>query len=116
MRLAAIYAVLDQSPLIRVEHLQAALAIQDYVEASVAHIFGDALGDPLADDILAALRSAPDGMTRNELRDHFGRHKSSEQIGRTLTALQAANLMRCEREETSGRPAERWYAVQRRGV
>src|SRR5262249_29441264 len=41
MRFASMYAVLDQSRLIRPEHLLAALALWEYVEQSVRYIFGD---------------------------------------------------------------------------
>jgi len=34
LRLSLIYAVLDQSPVVRMEHLRAALAVWDYAEAS----------------------------------------------------------------------------------
>lgn len=115
MRIAALYAVMDCSALIRVEHLYAALAVWDYVTESVAYIFGDSLGDPIADEILNALRSRPEGMSRTDLRDFFGRHRSSEQIGRALTSLDVLNLVRCERESTGGRPAERWFSVSTEG-
>src|SRR5262249_30019364 len=49
MRLACLYAILDRSAAVRRDHLTAALALWAYVEDSVAHIFGDSLGDPLAD-------------------------------------------------------------------
>ncbi|MBI4321043.1 MAG: bifunctional DNA primase/polymerase [Chloroflexi bacterium] len=111
MRLASIYALLDLSDLIGAEHLQAALAFWEYAEASARYIFGDSLGDPTADDILRALRSRPDGMTRTDLRDHFGRNKSSAEIARGLGVLLEYGLAYFQTEETEGRPAERWVAV-----
>lgn len=39
MRLACLYALLDQSPLIRVEHLSAAFAVWDYCFASARYFF-----------------------------------------------------------------------------
>src|SRR5262249_30290029 len=72
MRLASIYTLLDSSPTIEVKHLQAGLAVWQYSESSARYIFGDALGDPVADEVLAAIRSRPEGMTRSEIRDHFG--------------------------------------------
>jgi len=49
MRLACIYALLDRETEVRKVHLEAALAVWNYCEASARYIFGDALGDPLAD-------------------------------------------------------------------
>lgn len=113
MRLAMIYALLDRSPLIQAQHLLAAVALWDYVERSVYFVFGDDLGDPVADDLLRLLRSCPKGLTRNELRDYFSRHHSSDRIGRALGLLLQHRLARFERKETGGRPAERWFAVGR---
>ena len=110
MRLACLYALLDCSPVIRVEHLLAGLAVWQYSEASARFIFGDALGDSTADEILSVLRQRPDGMTRTEIRDHFSRHKRSAELGRALNVLQEYGLARCEREGTEGRPEERWFA------
>jgi hypothetical protein len=112
MRFASMYAALDCSPLIRVEHLQAALALWDYSEASVRHIFGDALGDPLADDLLRILRSVGKaGATRTELHGFLGRHHAADRINRALGVLLKAKLARCDHLQTSGRPVERWYAT-----
>lgn len=54
MRLACIYALLDESREVKAVHLQAGLAVWKYREASACYIFGDALGDPLADVFLFA--------------------------------------------------------------
>jgi hypothetical protein len=109
-RLACLYALQDQSAVIRLPHLTAALALWEYVEASVHYVFGDSTGDPVADDILRALRSCPAGLTRDAIRDMFHRNRSSTEIGRALGVLLSARLAWCRREETGGRPAERWCA------
>jgi hypothetical protein len=113
MRLALIYALLDCSTTIRAPHLLAAIALWEYVERSVYFVFGDSLGDPLADDLLRLLRVCPAGLTRTELRDYLGRHQSSDRIGRALGLLLQHRLARCERQDTGGRPAERWFATER---
>jgi hypothetical protein len=113
MRLACIYALLDLSPVIRREHLEAALALWEYAEASAKYIFGESLGDPVADTILEALRRRKEGLTRTDIRDLFARNVSSERIARALATLQGANLARQTIEPTpKGRPVERWYAVE----
>ena len=75
MRLALLYALLDKSPLIQAPHLLAALALWEYVERSVYHIFGDSLGDPVADDLLRLLRSCPTGLTRTDISNYFQRQR-----------------------------------------
>ncbi len=108
LRLSLLYALLDASRTIEPVHLQAALAVWRYCDQSAHHIFGDALGDPVADEILRALAGAPQGLTRNELRDLFSRHVGA---GRLTVALEhLAGIGRAVRstEQTGGRPSERW--------
>lgn len=59
LRLALIYALLDTSRTIERVHLEAALACWEYCEASARYLFGESLGDPVADTILAALARSP---------------------------------------------------------
>jgi hypothetical protein len=109
-RLAALYAVMDRSRLIEVQHLKAALALWEYAEESARYVFGDATGDAVADDILRALQSAGDrGMTRTEIRDYFGRNQKSERVNPALDLLLKSGRIRREVEPTGGRPVERWF-------
>ncbi len=90
-RLAVIYALLDPKPdggaIVGVAHLRAALEVWRYCHESAAYIFGDRLGDPTADTILAELRRAGfEGRTRNDLRDLFGRHRTAADLDRALAA------------------------------
>ena len=112
VRLALLYALLDGTNEIDEPHLRAALAVWEYCDASAAHIFGNALGDPVADDILRALQqAAADGMTRTAIRDLFGRHKSGDRIGAALALLAVRGRARgMEVRETGGRPVEMWFA------
>ncbi len=112
-RLALIYAVLDCSPEITADHLWAALALWEYVERSVSHIFGDALGDPVADEILRMLRQAGDeGVTRTQIRDWFGRNKQVGHIERALELIEKLGLATKRKQAgTGGRAAEVWRAT-----
>src|SRR5215210_2366834 len=87
LRLSAIYAVMDKSRTIEADHLLAGLAVWEYAEQSARRIFGDASGDPVADKIMEALRNKPEGLTRNEIRDLFARHRSSARIDQALNHL-----------------------------
>ncbi|MGB9920176.1 MAG: hypothetical protein ACPLPT_05550 [Moorellales bacterium] len=111
MRLACVYALLDLSETVRREHLEAALALWDYAEASARFIFGHSLGDPVADRILEVLGKAPEGMTRTGLLAALGRHVASARLSSALETLIDANRVRVCREKGSGRPAERYYLV-----
>jgi hypothetical protein len=110
VRIASIYAVLDESSSVKIEHLEAALAVWRLCEQSARRIFGDNLGDPMADRIYEELGRRPDGMTRNSIRDLFRRHRNSEEIGRALDTLERSERARRTSEDTGGRRAERWFA------
>jgi hypothetical protein len=110
LRLSAIYAVMDKSRTIEADHLLAGLAVWEYAEQSARRIFGDASGDPVADKIMEVLRNKPEGLTRNEIRDLFARHRSSARIDQALNHLQELRRVRGESQATGGRPAERWFA------
>jgi hypothetical protein len=110
MRLAVIYALLDGSEAVRVEHLDAALALWDYAEASARWVFGDTLGDPVADTILAALRRASGGMTRTDINILFAKNRPAGEIEAALASLAEKGLAHMSKETTGGRPAERWKA------
>jgi hypothetical protein len=114
LRLSCLYALLDESPIVRKPHLLAALALWEYAESSARFIFGDALGDSTADEILSALRSNPVGMTRTEIRDFFGRNRRVDEITRALTLLAEHGMASFQTESgTGGRSVERWLATAR---
>lgn len=108
LRLALTYALLDASATIEPPHLHAALALWEYSEASVRHIFGDRLGTAEADAILHALEQAKNGLTRTQISELFGRHKPSATIERALELLALLDLAHMETEATEGRSVQRW--------
>lgn len=112
MRLAVLYTVLDGARCISPLHLRAGLEVWRYCADSARYVFGDALGDAVADEILAALRREPAGMTRTEIRDLFKRHKSAERVDLALNALADHGLARSFTEQTGGRPRERWITCR----
>jgi hypothetical protein len=115
IRLALIYALLDCKDEIDVVHLRAGIAVWEYCEASAVRIFGNALGDPVADKILNALRQAGDtGMTRTAIRDLFHRHQHEGRITQALELLESTGRARMEMHSTNGRSTETWFAVEGR--
>lgn len=111
LRLSMIYALADGSQEIDRPHLEAALEVWRYCEASARYVFGEQLGDPLADEILQRLRAAPEGMTQTELSNSFGRHTKSNQLARALEFLTLQHMVRSEEVETGGRPTTRWVVA-----
>jgi hypothetical protein len=111
VRLAMLYALLDRRREIYPEHLRAALAFWSYAEASALYVFGDATGNPVADEIMRALRQyGPDGRTRTQLSELFSRHRGADQIGAALAFLVSHGKARTITRPTGGRPVEVWLA------
>ena len=117
LRLSAIYAALDCSPVVCVPHLRAALGLWKYSYLSARLIFGDATGDPMLDRIRECLDAAgPDGLTRTEISDLFKRNASSERIDQALQKLTSLGLVINRQVPTEGRPIRVWSAVDPRAV
>ncbi|MGH9188023.1 MAG: DUF3987 domain-containing protein, partial [Acidimicrobiales bacterium] len=110
VRLALLYALLEGADHIGLAHLDAAVALWSYAAASARWVFGDSLGDPLADEIYRALLEEPDGLTRSAIRDLFSRNRRSKDIGHALDRLAATGRISVERHQQRGRPAELWRA------
>ena len=110
VRLALLHALLDQADKIGLPHLDAALGLWEYAAASARWVFGDSLGDPLADEIYRALLDEPDGLTRSQVRDLFSRNRRSKDIAQALERLAATGRVHAERHHQRGRPAELWRA------
>lgn len=114
MRLACLYALLDCKEVVERVHLEAALALWRYCEASARYIFGAATGDRIADELLLALQEAgSDGLTRTQIRDLFNRRRSGA-VDAALTVLSETGRARFETEQTGGRPVTRWFAISQR--
>jgi hypothetical protein len=113
-RLACLYALADRASTVEGRHLEAALALWDYCYRSAEHIFGNTLGDPIADELLRALRHAGSvGLTRTEINiEVFGRNRTSHDITRGLSVLAEAELAYRRTDHTTTRPTERWFVSE----
>lgn len=125
-RLAGLYAALDVSPTIAADHLEAALALWGYAEASVKYIFGpqqpatpaSQLGPSyIRNTILDALASGELSQTE-VINDLFGGNLRPPEPHATLDALLTDGLVtrRLERPESGrGRNVTRW-AITKSGL
>lgn len=111
LKVAVLYALLDGKRAIGREHIEAGLAVWDYAERSAGYIFCGLTGDPLADQLLDAIRGAGDaGIDRGELRLSVVSHTvKTERFDAALSYLERCLLAEPVTVKTGGRPAERWY-------
>ena len=89
LRLSMLYALLDGSATIRVEHLSAALAVWEYAEASVRKVFGTTTGNKEADTLREALKWAEAGkMTKTDIiREVFHGHIKAHDLNTAIRLL-----------------------------
>lgn len=111
LRLSVAYALIDGSAVINEQHLEAAYAVWNYCEASALHIFGDQLGDDIADRLLKAISDAGDnGLDFTAQSAVFGRNVSAKRLATARALLEKLGLIRTVPEETDGRPRTVSYA------
>jgi hypothetical protein len=111
LRLSMLYALLDCTATIRLEHLNAALALWQYAEDSAAYIFGQATGDDTADTLLNALEKAGKaGLTKNYIvQEVFHRNVKASEVARVLNVLEKQGRItsaQCPPEGGKGRHSE----------
>ena len=119
VRLALLYALADQAQAIEPAHLESALAVWRYSEASARVLFGSLVGDPVADPLLVFLRTAGNaGMTRTELYNALNRHVSGARIQIALGLLLKQGLARRSKSRAgrTGAFAETWFALKGRAL
>jgi Protein of unknown function (DUF3987) len=113
IRLALIYALLDSSAQIERVHLDGALAVWAFCESSARYVFGDLVGETLADEILRMLRQVgSNGMSRADLYQMFYPAQSNNKIGAALGRLLIAGKACREGQKTArGFTREMWFAT-----
>jgi hypothetical protein len=113
LRLSLIYSLIDGKKDIDVQHVRAAAAVWAYCRESARIIFGDSLGNPIADRLLAAVRSAgEEGLTGNEVHQVLSGHATKAQVAVTREELERKGLVVTITEATGGRPIVRTIATQ----
>jgi len=110
LRVALIYALLDESKIIRREHIEAALAVWEYNVQTVKLIFGDSeVGDSLQEHLYKLLAAGP--LTATEFHSHT--NKSATEIKAALTYLESIGRVQQVKvsHKGAGRPAVQWQRV-----
>ncbi len=107
LRLAGLYALLDKLNYVKRVHLEAALALWQYVEDSVEYIFGNAIGDEIGDKILNEIRRYGQ-LTDSGISALFKRNVSAVRLESAKRFLQDLELIESEMIESGGRPVRVW--------
>jgi hypothetical protein len=107
LRLSLVYALACGSQTVEVEHLEAAWALWSYCRRSLDYVFGDKLGDDVADRLLEGLRAVfPAGLERDAQHRLLGRHISAGRLSVANDLLVRLRLAELKEEKTGGRPRQ----------
>jgi hypothetical protein len=116
LRLAGIYALMNQSRVVRTHHLSAAVAVWKYCSESAEVIFGKKQSSSLEDRISQLLIDSANGLTRTQISAAFDNHKSSGAISEALHKLQGEGRATWKVRQTGGRSAQVWRpAISKEG-
>jgi hypothetical protein len=107
-RLSVIYALLDRKTVVDVEHVRAAFACWDYVEASTRYVFGSEDSDPELGRLVEYVDSADMGRTRQDISSElYQRRKTKKQLDdlcARLLALGRYKAVTIPNDSGRGRP------------
>ncbi len=115
-RIAAIYALMDESDEVLIQHLRAALAVWRFCFDSAKYIFGGRSVIKLDDRLRQILRDAPQGLTRTEISSALNHHHATDAISSALERLREKGIAAPRKQATKGRTAERWVAISERDL
>jgi hypothetical protein len=107
IRLALVYALLDRSAQLEERHLHSALAVWEYSEATLAHVWGVTLGDRRLDRLAAAVAEAGSaGLPRTEVSRLFSNNLTKEDVAGLIARLVELGLATDQRQPTRGAPRQ----------
>ena len=102
-RISLIYALLDGASEVRVEHLEAALAVWAYAESSARYIFGEPVHDTTSGRIVKVLKKGNKSLS--ELYKIFSNNISKEELHAVIQELEESGKIESMQEEIRiGRP------------
>ena len=106
IRVAMIYASLDGSDTIELPHLEAALAVWDYCDASAKRLFGNISIDSLDGRLCQILKNGPKSTT--ELHNLLGNHTNAGALHAALANLEGQGRIESMGQPTGGRSRKVW--------
>lgn len=115
LRLSIVYALLDGSDQVTVEHLRAAWAVWCFSRQSAELIFDEVDGNAAVRKLYQALKDAgPAGMSLTDQRDLFNRNLNGQRLEEMRLALEAANriVTRAVPQPNGGRPEQRTWVIE----
>jgi hypothetical protein len=113
-RLALILSLIDIAPAVTADHVRAAWACWDYALRSTRYLFGDRLGDPIADQLWTAIRQHSEDHTewsRDELSSLLGKNRlAADRDNAVALLVRAGRLHQTTRTAANGRTIPTWRA------
>lgn len=110
MRLAMIYALINNRHDIDICHLEAGLSFWKYSEESAIYIFSSRDDNPLNKKIITALRAGE--KTKSELHQFFGNNIAAETMNNALAELIDSKRIEYRQERSSGPKPKTIYVLR----
>ena len=112
LRISMIYAIIDGSLCINVQHLKAAYAIILYSLQSVELIFGNKPNGSTLELRLFDIIQNNNGIKLGDIHKALGGHTTAKLIQDALTILESQSLIYCEKQKSNGgRDALVWFST-----
>lgn len=112
LRISFLFAVLDQSPTIKLPHLEAGLACWEFAWQSASKLFGGSKAlSPRARKLLDALLDDPKGLTVAEINRLFSNHLKQHEMEELVKELTDRQMASVRSEPGKGRTGKRVTAV-----
>jgi len=111
-RIALIYAIMEGACWIDLPHLEAALAVWDYVEQSSARIFSSVTKGITNENKIIRVLTDNKTISRSEVYSLLGNNPSKDEIDRLRDSLSESGILRFKQiSNFKGRPSEVWEYV-----
>lgn len=101
-RLAMLFALLDKQTIISTEHLNQAVTVWEYSLESARYIFDVTYINPDQKKIRKALEEKGE-LTKTEISNLFGRHLSTDKIGKLLSDMVSNKIIKIEKRRTKAK-------------
>jgi hypothetical protein len=112
LRLSLVLAMLDQSKVVKLDHLDAALDLWRYSEESASILFGEAFADRTTDRIIEAIRETGcAGLSRTGLNRKLSGHVKGAELDELIGDLEARGLI-VQFTEGEGRHKRTAYLIR----
>lgn len=108
LRMALIFAILDDEDCIEPRHLASAVAVWQYAQDSAAYIFGSESNglSPYAEKVYDFISKSRGEVLKKDVWEAIGKHWNKRRMDNAIDDLCAMGIVEAESQPTGGRPGQ----------